>query len=151
MPEWPKKIMIPVLEEFHQEPFDLAAALTTSSVVPQVDVVAARVIQVPQIVPLYSTYRPDALVDEGRELSFVRSIRNAASLRFLRPSIVMVREVGRDVVDFASERNVDTIILAGDWRLRRQGFLTKAEREIAARAQCPVLIALPPETSARSR
>ena len=146
-PGWPKKVLIPVLDEFHQEPFDLAAALTTASVVPQVDVVAARVIQIPPIVPLYSTYRPESLVDEARELSFLRSIRNVASLRFLRTSIVMVRDVGRDVVDFASEREVDTIILAGDWRLRRHGFLSKAEREIAAKARCTVLIALPPRTA----
>lgn len=149
-PTWPARVLIPVLDEFHQEPFDLAAALTTASVVPQVDVVAARVIQVPPIVPLYSTYRPESLVDKERELSFLRAIRNLASLRFLRTSIVMVREVGRDLVDFASERDVDTIILRGDWQLRRHGFLSKPEREIAMRARCTVLIALPSRTAGLS-
>jgi nucleotide-binding universal stress UspA family protein len=90
-------------------------------------------------------------VDTSQELSFVRSIRNITSLRFLRPSIVMVREVGRDVVDFAKERDVDMIILRGDWRQRRQGFLGKAEREIAARALCTILITIPPRRSERSR
>jgi magnesium-transporting ATPase (P-type) len=145
-PLWPHRILIPVLEEFHQEPFDLAAAFTASAVVPEVDVVAARVIQVPPIVPLYSTYRPESLVDADRELSFLRSVRNLTSLRFLRSSVVMVRQVGRDVVDFARERDVDTIILAGDWRWRRQGFLGKAEREIAENAHGTILIVIAPRT-----
>ncbi|HWM50582.1 MAG TPA: HAD-IC family P-type ATPase, partial [Thermoplasmata archaeon] len=144
VPPWPHRILIPVLEEFHQEPFDLAAAFTASAVVPEVDVVAARVIQIPPIVPLYSTYRPESLVDTDRELSFLRSVRNVTSLRFLRSSVVMVRQIGRDVVDFARERDVDTIILAGDWRYRRQGLLGKAEREIAEHAHGTILIVVPP-------
>jgi hypothetical protein len=48
------------------------------------------------------------------------------------------------VVDFARERDVDTIILAGDRRYRRRGFLGMAEREIAWNARSTILIVLPP-------
>ena len=107
------------------------------------DRTSQRTILTIPIVPVYSTYRPESLVDEEKELSFVRSIRNAASPRFLRPSGVMVREVGRDAVDFTTDRDVDTILLSGDWRQRRHGFLSKAERDIALKARCTVLITIP--------
>ena len=143
-PERLRRILIPVLDEFHPEPFDAAASLTASSSFPAVDVVAARVIKVPQIVPLYSTYRPESLIDTERELSFLKSLRARPILRMLTPKILMVRDVGRDLVDFAEERDIEAIIMTGRWELRGRGFLTKDEREVARKASCAVIVILPP-------
>jgi soluble P-type ATPase len=139
-----RRILIPVLEDFHPEPFDVAAALTASSAFPAVDVVAARVIKMPDIVPLYSTYRPESLIDQERELSFMKSLRARPILRLVTPKILMVRDVGRDLVEFAEERDIEAILMAGRWEYRGRGFLPKDEREVARKASCAVVVILPP-------
>ncbi len=138
-----QRLLIPVLEDFQAEPFDVAAALTASSPFPEVDVVAARVIKVPAIVPLYSTYRPESLVDRDKELSFLKALRSRPIVRFLTPKILMVRDVGRDLVDFAEERDVDAILLAGRREAARHGFLSKDERAVAVKAKGTVVVVLP--------
>ncbi len=138
-----RRFLIPVLDEFRPEPFDLAASLTASSSFPAVDVVAARVIKIPSIVPLYSTYRPESLIDRDQELSFLKSLRTRPILRLLTPKILMVRDVSRDLLEFADERDVEAILLAGRWEASRRGFLAKDEREIARRAEGTVLVILP--------
>lgn len=146
---WPRRLLIPVLREFHQAPFDLAAAIATTTVVPEVDVVAAQVIRLPESVPLYSTYGPEALVDSEKELSFLTRIRSRERLLGMSRKVLLVREVARDLVDFAAEREIDAIIMQGDWRARRRAFLEKEERNIAMRASCGFILVLPPrkETS----
>ena len=139
-----RRLLIPVLEEFRQEPFEIASSLTAASSFPSVDVVAAKVIKIPQIVPLYSTYRPESLIDQERELSFLKSLRTRPIMRLLTPKILMVRDVGKDLVAFADERDVEAILLAGRWESARHGFLTKDEREIALRAKGTVVVVLPP-------
>ncbi len=139
-----RRILIPVLDEFNPEPFDVAASLTARSTFPAVDVVAAKVIRVPQIVPLYSTYRPESLVDTDRELAFLKSLRAKPVLRLITPKVLMVRDIGRDVVDFAAERDIDVILMAGRWEAGRHGFLSKDEREVALRAKGTVVVILPP-------
>ncbi len=138
-----QRILIPVLEEFHAEPFDIAASLTAASLFPAVDVVAAKVIKIPQIVPLYSTYRPESLIDQDRELSFLRQLRTRPIMRLLTPKILMVRDIGRDLVDFAEERDIDVILLAGRWEAVRRGFLSKDERAVATKAKGTVIVVLP--------
>ena len=132
-----------MLEEFQPEPFDLAASLTATATFPAVDVVVAKVIRIPQIVPLYSTYRPESLIDEERELSFLRALRSRPILRLLTPKILMVRDVGKDLVAFAEERGIEAILLAGRWEASRHGFLSKDEREVALKAKGTVVVILP--------
>ena len=139
-----RRILIPVLEEFEPEPFDLAAALTASSTFPAVDVVAAKVVKIPPIVPLYSTYRPESLIDADRELSFLKSLRARPILRLLTPKVLMVRDIGRDLVDFADERDIEAILLQGRWEASHHGFLPQDERAVALRAQAAVVVILPP-------
>ncbi len=138
-----RRILIPVLEEYRSEPFDIAAALTATSMFPAVDVVAAKVIRIPQIVPLYSTYRPESLIDEEHELSFVKSLRSRPIMRLLTPKVLMVRDIGRDLVDFADEREIEVILLAGRWEAARRGFLGKDERQVALKAKGTVVVTLP--------
>ncbi len=141
------RILIPVLDEFRPEPFDLAASLTSTSTFPSVDVVAAKVIKVPPIVPLYSTYRPESLVDQDRELSFLKALRARPVMRLLTPKVLMVRDIGRDLVEFADERDIEAILLAGRWPAGGRGFLTKDERAVALKAKGTVAVILPAETS----
>jgi phosphoserine phosphatase len=139
-----RRILIPVLEEFKIEPFDVAASLTATSTFPAVDVVAAKVIRIPQIVPLYSTYRPESLIDTDHELSFLKSLRQRPIIRLITPKVLMVRDIGRDLVDFASERDIEAILMAGRWEASRHGFLSKDEREVALKARGTVIVTLPP-------
>ena len=141
--ERPHRLLLPVLDEFHPEPFVLAGALTSSSPFPDVDVVAARVIEIPQTIPLYSTYRPESLVDAEKELSFLKTIRGLPLLHRLSSRVLLVRNTAGDLVDFAEKRRVDLIILRGDWSESRHGFLPKRERRIAAKAHCAVAVMMP--------
>jgi len=138
----PRRLLIPVLDEFHPEVFALAGALTSSSHIPDVDVVAAKVIRIPQTVPLYSTYRPESLVDPSKELSFLRAFSGLPVLRRLSAKVLLVRDSSRDLVGFAEDRRIDLIVLKGDWAANRHGFLAKTERRIAAKASCTVAVLL---------
>lgn len=139
-----RRILIPVLDEFHPEVFALAGALTASAKIPDVDVVAAKVIRIPQTVPLYSTYRPESLVDTDRELAFLKTVGGLPIVRRLSAKVLLVRDVSRDLVEFANERRADMILLRGDWTASRRGFLNKRERKIAANTSASVLVMLPP-------
>jgi magnesium-transporting ATPase (P-type) len=139
-----RRLVIPVLDEFHPEVFALAGALTSSAKIPDVDVVAAKVIKIPPTIPLYSTYRPESLVDTERELSFLRSVSGLPVFRTLSAKVLLVRDVSRDLVEFAKERRADMILFRGDWNAIRRGFLTEKERRIAANAPSYVLLMLPP-------
>jgi hypothetical protein len=139
-----RRLIIPVLDEFHPEVFALAGALTSSAKIPDVDVVAAKVIKIPQTIPLYSTYRPESLVDTEHELSFLKSVSGLPILGRLSARVLLVRDVSRDLVEFAEQRRADMILFRGDWAAIRRGFLTEKERKIAAKAPSYVLVLLPP-------
>lgn len=139
-----RRLLIPVLDEFRPDVFALAGALTSSAMIPDVDVVAAKVIKIPQSVPLYSTYRPESLVDSKEELSFLKPISGLPMLRRLSARVLLVRDISRDLVEFANEKRVDMILFKGDWAETRRGFLTEKERRIAAHAPSYVLVLLPP-------
>jgi hypothetical protein len=145
----PYRILLPVFQEFKLAPFKIAAVLTESKIIPDIDVVLFKVIEIPSIVPLYPTYQAKSLVDEKEELSFVRTHRLRKLLRNLAPEILLVRETSRDLAAFASDRKVDMIIFEGDRSRLRKGFLSKEEREVVKRVQCNVVILLPNEKSSR--
>lgn len=139
------RILIPALTRLRGESVALAEALTEGSNFPDVDIVAAKVVEIPSIVPLYSIYRPESLVDVEREMAVFKSLPSWALVRRMHPMVVLVRESGRDVAHFAKERNVDVIIMEGEWEERKRGFLFKKERSVAERAECTVMVALRPE------
>jgi magnesium-transporting ATPase (P-type) len=140
----PQRILIPVLHDFHLQPFELAASISASLVVPDIDVVAARVIKLPPIVPIYSTYRPESLLDSERELSSLKKVVALPFFRSMRPKLLVVRDTARDLVDFAADRQIDAILMQGDWAEMRHGFLAQDEREIARRTKAAVIVTLPP-------
>ena len=139
------RILIPVLREFDKGPFDLADALSVNSTIPDVDVVATKILEIPPIVPLYSVHRPESMIDTARHLSFVDNLKGMHLAKILHPKVLLVRIIGRDLTDWARERGVDLIILNGDWRSEKKGYLEhREEREIAARSQCSVVVTLAP-------
>jgi len=140
--EHPRRLLIPILERFHPEVFALAGALTSASHIPDVDVVAARVIKMPPTVPLYSTFRPESLVDSEKELSFLKPLSGLPLLRRLSVRVLLVRDSSRDLIHFAEERRIDLIVLKGDWSASRRGFLAKTERRIAVKASSYVAVLL---------
>jgi len=139
---WPKlvRFLIPVLEDFHQEPFEVADILTRGQAVPNVDVVVARVIRIPPIVPLYSTYTPESLVDADHEMSVLQRLVRGRT-RVSQTKILLVRNVSRDLIDFASDRQVDAIILWGD-RNASPRMLREDEEGLLRNASCLVLVVL---------
>ncbi|MDD1769533.1 MAG: cation-transporting P-type ATPase [Methanomassiliicoccales archaeon] len=141
------RVLIPALTRLKGEPVELAEALTEGSVFPDVDIVAAKVVEIPPIVPLYSVYRPESLVDYEREISVFRLLPSWARVRRMHPTVVLVRETGRDLAQFAEERKVDVIVMEGEWEEKGRGFLFKKERSVAESARCTVVVAIPPEGS----
>ncbi|MCU0861462.1 MAG: cation-transporting P-type ATPase, partial [Methanomassiliicoccales archaeon] len=138
------RLLIPVLRQPKGQPFELAEALTAGTNFPDVDVVAAKVVELPQAVPMYSIYRPDSLVDAGRELSVFRSLPPWAVIRRMKPMVLLVRETGKDLTLFAEDRKVELVIMEGRWGRRRARFLDKKERGIALRLKSTLVVALPP-------
>jgi len=137
------RLLIPILTEFSEGVFELAEGLTVDANVPDVDIVAARVIEIPPIVPLYSIYRPESLIDSDQEFAAFRSLPKRSMIKRIRPMVLLVRQTGRDLAQFAKERNVDVVILAGDWSEKGRGYLGKKERSIAVKAPCTVVVLLP--------
>ncbi len=138
------RLLIPALTRLKGEPLELVDELTKGADFPEVDIVAAKIIEMPSIVPLYSVYRPESLVDMERELSVFRSIPSWGRIRRIQPMVLLVRESGRDLAQFASDRNVDLIVMEGDWKREERGFLLKKERKVALNAECTVIVAMPP-------
>ncbi|HVO78039.1 MAG TPA: hypothetical protein VMS79_04135, partial [Methanomassiliicoccales archaeon] len=139
------RVLIPALTRLKGEPVDIAQALTESSIFPDVDIVAAKVVEIPPIVPLYSVYRPDSYVNYEDEISVFRLLPSWAVIRRMHPTVVLVRETGRDVAQFAEERKVDVIVIEGEWEEKGRGFLFKKERSVAENARCTVVVTIPPE------
>jgi hypothetical protein len=150
----PLRILIPVLSEVRQGPFELAAALTTGAVIPDVDVVAARVVEMPKYAPLYSIYRRDTLAIGDDQLTFIRSRLSRPLRKLIHPVVLLVRNIGGDIAGFASERQVDLIILEGGRAPDGRLVLSSEERDIVDRAKCTVVVMmprLPPERLESSR
>ncbi len=146
----PKRLLLPVLDEARTELFALAGALTASSRIPDVDVVAAKVIKMPPSVPLYSTYRTESLVEAEEELSFLKAFRGLPLLRRLSSEVVLVRNVTRDLLEFIQEHRTELVLFAGDSENIGHGFLTKKELSVAARAGCTVAILIPSKTGTKN-
>jgi len=138
-----KRLLIPILHDFQMRPFEIAVSLSASSVIPDVSVVATKVIRLPPIVPIFSTYRPESLIDSEKELATLKDALRGPLSRLAKPKLLIVREVARDLVDFADERNVEAILMQGDWAKRRTGFLEEEEREVARRTGAAVVVVLP--------
>jgi Ca2+-transporting ATPase len=141
VPHQSGRLLIPILEDSSLEVLELAKNLTSSSIIPDVDVVAAKIIKMPQG-RLFSTYRPESLSLAEEEFEFQEAMHGLNLIKKLTPRVLFVRDISREVIRFAEERRADMIILQGYWTASRHGFLAKSEMKIAANAHCSVAVLL---------
>jgi hypothetical protein len=142
----PFRILIPVLHEFDQESFNLISLLTTHSTIPDVDIIAAKVIEFPPNVPLYSRYYPESIAVESREFPILRRSSVQVLKRFITPLTLFVKDISHGIAHFVEEKKVDIIVMEGDWSQKKYGFLRKAQCKIVKKAQCSIIVTLPHQT-----
>jgi magnesium-transporting ATPase (P-type) len=138
----PFRILIPALHELHEGPFSLTALLTAHSAIPEVDIIAAKVMEIPPNVQLYSRYYPESMVIKSGEFSILRHSSIQALKRYITPLTLFFQDISKGIAHFVEERRIDMIIMEGDWSEKKHGFLKKAERKIVKKAQCSVIVTL---------
>jgi nucleotide-binding universal stress UspA family protein len=143
IPEKPKRILIPVLKEQHPDPYVIAAALTSSASVADVEITAAKIIELPPTLPLDAIDVVQSLRQEERDFSHFTSLAIKTLGRFINPKILPVRQVGRDVAQFVKDKGVDVMVMFSRRETGFYGFLTKDEYEIVSQSPCVVIVTLP--------
>ncbi|MEM3383550.1 MAG: universal stress protein [Nitrososphaerales archaeon] len=139
-----KKIMIPILKnKFSPAPLIIATALTSSASMPDCEVVAVRVLNMPL------TTSMDAI----ESTKFFRKIENSFSKKIavaisslgklLSPKLLAVRDLGVDVADYAKETRIDLIIMESNKPGRLGPMMTRDEYAIIRRAPCITLAVFP--------
>jgi len=142
IPNNPKHILVPVLKEQHPEPYIIAAALTSSASVAEVEITAAKIIELPPTVPLDAIDMVHSLRKDEREFSYFTSLAIKTLGRFINPRILPVREVGRDVAQFVRDKGIDILVMFCKRGTGFYSFLTKDEYDIVSKSPCVVVVAL---------
>jgi nucleotide-binding universal stress UspA family protein len=143
IPKSPKRIMVPVLKENHPDPFIIAAALTSSASVAEVEITAAKIFVLPRTVPLDAVDMALPLRKEERDFSTFTSLAIKTLGRFISPRILPVREVGGDVAQFIKDDHIDVLVMFSKRETGFYSFLTKDEYEIVKRSPCVVIVTVP--------
>jgi nucleotide-binding universal stress UspA family protein len=143
IPQKPKRILVPVLKEQHPDPFIIAAALTSSASVADVEITAAKIIELPPTLPLDAIDMAQPLRQEEREFSYFTSLAIKTLGRLINPKILTVRETGEDVTRFIKERKIDVLVMFSKRRTGFYSFLTKDEYEIVRKSPCVVIVTVP--------
>ena len=146
IPKNPKRILVPVLKEQHPDPFIIAAALTSSASVADVEITAAKVIELPPTLPLDAIEMALPLRQEERDFSIFTSLAIKTLGRFINPKILPVREVGADVAQFIKDKGIDVLVMFSKRETGFYSFLTKDEYEIVRRSPCVVIVTEPAST-----
>lgn len=143
IPKNPRRILIPVLKEQHPDPFIIAAALTSSASVADVEITAAKIFSLPPTVPLDAVEMAFPLRKEEREFSSFTSLAIKTLGRLISPKILPVREVGNDVAQFINEKKIDVLVMFSGRETGFYNFLTKEEYEIVRRSPIVVIVTVP--------
>jgi nucleotide-binding universal stress UspA family protein len=143
IPKEPSRILIPVLEEEHPDPFIIAAALTSSASAADVEITPAKIIELPPTVPLDAVEVSQPLRKVERDFSHFTSFAIKALGRLINAKILPVREVGRDVARFTKERRIDVLVMYSKRETGFYSFLTKDEYEIVKKSPCVVIVTVP--------
>ncbi len=143
IPKNPKRILVPVLKEQHPDPFIIAAALTSSASVADVEITAAKIFSLPPTLPLDAVEMAQPLRKEEREFSFLTSFAMKTLGRLINPKILPVREVGTDVAEFIREKKIDVLVMFSKRETGFYSFLTKDEYEIVRKSTCVVIVTVP--------
>ena len=145
IPEHPQRILVPVLKEQHPDPYIIAAALTSSASAADVEITAAKIIELPPTLPLDAIDTVQSLRKEEREFSHFTSFAIKTLGRLISPKILPVREVGNDVAAFVKDKSIDVLVMFSGRETGFYSFLTKDEYEIVSKSPCVVIVTLPSE------
>ena len=145
IPKNPQRILIPVLKEQHPDPFIIAAALTSSASVADVEITAAKIFSLPPTVPLDAVEMALPLRKEERDFSSFTSLAIKTLGRLISPKILPVREVGKDVAQFIKEKEIDVLVMYSNRETGFYSFLTKDEYEVVKKSPCVVIVTVPLE------
>ncbi len=141
----PRKIMVIILENrFYKEPLILAAIFTSSLSTPSCELIAVNVLKIPAVTPIDATEVSKVFRVIERDFSQKIALAITSLGRLFTPRILPVRDVGRDVTEFAVEEGVELIIMGCDKPGRLGPVLTKDEYAIVKKVGCVVLVAIPP-------
>ena len=143
IPKMPKRILIPVLREQHADPFVIAAALTSSASSVDVEITAAKIIELPQTLPLDAFEVAQPLRKEEREFSSFTSFAIKSLGRLINAKILPVRDIGEDVANYIRENKIDMLVMFSKRETGFYGFLTKDEYEIVRKSPCVVVVTEP--------
>ena len=143
IPERPRRILVPVLKEQHPDPFIIAAALTSSASVADVEITAAKIFSLPPTIPLDAVEMALPLRKEERDFSSFTSLAIKTLGMFINPKILPVREVGNDVEEFIKDKQIDVVVMFSNRETGFYSFLTKDEYEIVRKSPCVVIVTLP--------
>jgi nucleotide-binding universal stress UspA family protein len=143
IPKNPKRIFIPVLRDVHPDPFIIAAALTSSASVPDVEIVAAKIVQLPRTVPLDALEMESRFNKDEKEFSFLTTQAIRSLGRPVAPIFFPVREIGEDIPNYLKAKGIDVVVMYSKKQTGFYSFLTKNEYDIVSNAPCVVLVVLP--------
>lgn len=143
IPKNPRRILIPVLKEQHADPFIIAAALTSSASVADVEIIAAKIFSLPPTIPLDAVDMALPLRKEERDFSSFTSFAIKTLGRLISPKILPVREVGVDVAEFIREKKIDVVVMFSNRETGFYSFLTKDEYELVRKSPCVVIVTVP--------
>lgn len=143
LPKNPRRILVPVLKEQHPDPFIIAAALTSSASVADVEITAAKIFVLPRTVPLDAVEMAFPLRKEERDFSTFTSFAIKTLGRLINPKILPVREIGGDVAQFIKDRKIDVLVIFSKRETGFYGFLTKDEYEVVRTSPCVVIVTIP--------
>ncbi len=143
IPKNPKRILVPVLKENHPDPFIIAAALTSSASVADVEITAAKIFSLPPTLPLDAVDMALPLRQEERDFSYFTSLAIKTLGRFIVPKILPVREVGTDVAQFVKDKQIDVLVIFSKKETGFYSILTKDEYDIVRKSPCVVIVTVP--------
>ncbi|MDE1853766.1 MAG: universal stress protein [Thaumarchaeota archaeon] len=143
IPTNPKRILVPVLKEQHPDPFIIAAALTSSASVADVEITAAKIFVLPRTVPLDAVEMATPLRKEERDFSTFTSFAIKTLGRLINPKILPVREVGSDVAQFIKDEKIDIVVMFSNRETGFYSFLTKDEYELVRKSPSVVIVTVP--------
>lgn len=138
----PLRVLIPIIQKLHEGPFEVACALNTNSIVPDVEVIAAKVLELPADSSQYSIYSQDSQSIGDEHLTFIKTHLSRAMQSLVHPMVLPVHHAGNDIADFAKAREVDLIMMEGIWSPEGHGILTQVESDIVAKVSCTVVVTM---------
>ena len=143
VPKNPRRILIPVLEEQHPDPFVIAAARTSSASAANVEITAAKIFVLPRTVPLDAVDDALPLRKEERDFASFTGLAIKTLGRIINPKIMPVREVGGDVARFIRDKQIDILVMFSKRETGFYSFLTRDEYEVVRNSPCVVIVTVP--------